>query len=66
MMNMLMMKPLVGYTTLLLMVVKRIVLDLDSLMNRFSTDMNVSVYLVIIEMSTEYVKRNVLVMMTNI
>ena len=63
---MLMMKPLVGYTTLLLMVVKRIVLDLDSLMNRFSTDMNVSVYLVIIEMSTEYVKRNVLVMKTNI
>jgi hypothetical protein len=63
---MLMMKTmvLVMNTTLLLKVVKGIVLELDSLMNRLSTDMNVSVYLVIIEMNSEYVKKNVLVKVT--
>ena len=63
---MLMMKTmvLVGNTTGLLKVVKGIVLELDSLMNRLSTDMNVSVYLVIIEMNSEYVKKNVLVKVT--
>jgi len=60
---MLMMNTIIGNTTLLLLVVKRIVLDMVTLMNRFSTDMNVCVYLVIIEMSTEYVKKNVLLIL---
>lgn len=59
---MLMTKLLVGYTNLLMLVVARIVLDLISLMKLMPTVMNVIVYLVIIEVLTEFVLNNVTTM----